>query len=92
MDVLERLRIGGYYKIALVALEGVPDDSVQTSPASVQAVMNGSMGNDTAQMSDHGMPRHSNRTVWILAAFGAVAIHAGCVALALGCHATRYGR
>ncbi len=36
MDVLERLRIGGYYKIALVALEGVPDDSVQTSPASVQ--------------------------------------------------------
>ena len=26
MDVLERLRIGGYYKIALVALEGVPDD------------------------------------------------------------------
>jgi periplasmic protein TonB len=45
--------------------------------------MNGSMGNGTAQMSDHGMPRHSNRTVWILAAFGAVAIHAGCVALAL---------
>jgi biopolymer transport protein ExbD len=36
MDVLERLRIGGYYKIALVALEGVPDDSAQTSPASVQ--------------------------------------------------------
>src|ERR1700758_4053524 len=26
MDVLERLRIGGYYKIALVALEGVPGD------------------------------------------------------------------
>ena len=29
MDVLERLRIGGYHKIALVALEGVPDDSMQ---------------------------------------------------------------
>ena len=36
MDVLERLRIGGYYKIALVAFEGVPDDSVQTSPASAK--------------------------------------------------------
>ena len=36
MDVLERLRIGGYYKIALVALEGVPDNSAQTSPASVK--------------------------------------------------------
>lgn len=31
MDVLERLRIGGYAKIALVALEGVPDD--QAAPA-----------------------------------------------------------
>jgi biopolymer transport protein ExbD len=29
MDVLERLRIGGYHKIALVAREGVPDDSAQ---------------------------------------------------------------
>jgi biopolymer transport protein ExbD len=36
MDVLERLRIGGYYKIALVALEGVPNDTAQTSPASVR--------------------------------------------------------
>jgi biopolymer transport protein ExbD len=25
MDVLERLRVGGYVKVALVALEGVPD-------------------------------------------------------------------
>ena len=29
MDVLERLRVGGYTKIALVALEGVPDRSTQ---------------------------------------------------------------
>jgi biopolymer transport protein ExbD len=36
MDVLERLRVGGYYKIALVALEGVPGDPMQTSPASAQ--------------------------------------------------------
>jgi biopolymer transport protein ExbD len=33
MDVLERLRLGGYSKIALVALEGVPDDGMQTVPA-----------------------------------------------------------
>ena len=32
MDVLERLRVGGYNKIALVALEGVPDDSTQPAP------------------------------------------------------------
>ncbi len=29
MDVLERLRLGGYSKIALVALEGIPDDNAQ---------------------------------------------------------------
>jgi len=33
MDVLERLRIGGYTKIALVALEGVPGDSMQPAAA-----------------------------------------------------------
>jgi biopolymer transport protein ExbD len=32
MDVLERLRIGGYHKIALVAHEGVPNDSLQATP------------------------------------------------------------
>jgi biopolymer transport protein ExbD len=32
MDVLERLRAGGYTRIALVAQEGVPDDAPQ-SPA-----------------------------------------------------------
>jgi biopolymer transport protein ExbD len=32
MDVLERLRIGGYSKIALVALEGIPGDGAQSSP------------------------------------------------------------
>jgi biopolymer transport protein ExbD len=36
MDLLERLRIGGYYKIALVALEGVPDDSTQSSPENIK--------------------------------------------------------
>jgi biopolymer transport protein ExbD len=33
MDVLERLRIGGYAKIALVALEGIPDDPTLAAPA-----------------------------------------------------------
>lgn len=33
MDVLERLRAGGYLKVALVALEGVPDADAQPPPA-----------------------------------------------------------
>jgi biopolymer transport protein ExbD len=36
MNVLERLRVGGYHKVALVALEGVPDDTGQENPASAQ--------------------------------------------------------
>ncbi|SRR5258707_15314247 len=32
MDVLERLRAGGYLKVALVALEGVPDGAGQAPP------------------------------------------------------------
>ncbi len=35
-------------------------------------------------MSNHDQPAHLSRTVWVVAAFGAFAIHAGCVALALG--------
>ncbi len=33
MDVLERLRAGGYSRIKLVALEGVPDAAAQGAPA-----------------------------------------------------------
>ena len=33
MDVLEILRAGGYSKIKLVALEGVPDAAAQEPPA-----------------------------------------------------------
>ena len=33
MDVLERLRIGGYHKVALVALEGVPGGAEQGGSA-----------------------------------------------------------
>ena len=36
MDVLERLRVGGYHKVALVALEGVPDDAGQENPTIAQ--------------------------------------------------------
>jgi protein TonB len=35
-------------------------------------------------MLDHDRPRHPSRTVWVAAALGALAIHAGCVALAYG--------
>jgi periplasmic protein TonB len=34
-------------------------------------------------MFDHDPPKHSSRPLWIAAAFGAIAIHAGCVVLAL---------
>jgi hypothetical protein len=37
MDVLERLRTGGYVKIALVALEGVPDDAAPSTPEPADA-------------------------------------------------------
>jgi periplasmic protein TonB len=42
------------------------------------------MGKDIGKISDRGAPRHLSRTVWVLAAFGALVIHAGGVALALG--------
>jgi TonB family protein len=35
-------------------------------------------------MSEFEPPRHLSRPIWIFAAVGAVAIHAGCVALAVG--------
>jgi periplasmic protein TonB len=34
-------------------------------------------------MSDFDAPKHTSRTLWIAAALGAIALHAGCVALAL---------
>jgi biopolymer transport protein ExbD len=33
MDILERLRVGGYQKIALVALEGIPTDAAAAPAA-----------------------------------------------------------
>jgi biopolymer transport protein ExbD len=36
MDVLERLRLGGYSKIALVALEGVPSDNAAPGTPAAQ--------------------------------------------------------
>jgi periplasmic protein TonB len=35
-------------------------------------------------MSDLELRRHMSRPIWVLAALGAIAIHAGCVALAVG--------
>jgi periplasmic protein TonB len=34
-------------------------------------------------MFDHDPPKHSSRPLWLAAGFGAVAVHAGCVVLAL---------
>ena len=42
------------------------------------------MDKDISKMSYRDAPRHLSRTVWVLAALAALAIHAGCVALALG--------
>jgi periplasmic protein TonB len=42
------------------------------------------MGKDIGKISDRDAPQHLSRTVWVLAAFGALLIHAGGVALALG--------
>jgi biopolymer transport protein ExbD len=36
MDVLERLRLGGYSKIALVALEGIPDGTARPAAPAAQ--------------------------------------------------------
>ena len=36
MDVLERLRIGGFNKVALVALEGVADDGTQSGASNAK--------------------------------------------------------
>ena len=33
MDVLERLRLGGYNRVALVTLEGVPDQPARSGAA-----------------------------------------------------------
>jgi periplasmic protein TonB len=42
------------------------------------------MDKDISKMSARDAPRHLSRNVWVLAAFGALVIHAGGVALALG--------
>ena len=42
MDVLEILRAGGYVKVALVALEGVPDAAVPAPDAAAPAPAGGS--------------------------------------------------
>ena len=42
------------------------------------------MGDDVTKMLDHDPPRHLPRAVWALAAVAAVAIHAGCLAVAFG--------
>ena len=69
MDVLEILRAGGYSKIKLVALEGVPDASGVASGAGKALT-----GLDEQKPS---------RRLWISAAVIALALHVGGAALAI---------
>ena len=77
MDVLEILRAGGYSKIELVALEGVPDSARAAAPKrrSPEARL--------TQMSDLDIEPRPSRRLWIFAAVAALALHVGCVALAI---------
>ena len=61
MDVLERLRIGGYHQIALVALEGVPGDPSPSGPAGALTMAGIGARYSVATAA-------ASRSVWILAA------------------------
>ena len=69
MDVLEMLRAGGYSKIKLVALEGVPDAAARQRRRSKPVT-----GLDEQKPS---------RRLWIFAAVIALALHVGGAALAI---------
>ena len=77
MDVLEILRAGGYSKIKLVALEGVPE----ALPASAPKIQN--LERRNIEMSDLDTEQKPSRRLWILAALGALALHVGGAALAV---------
>ena len=77
MDVLEILRAGGYTKIKLVALEGVPNAD---APAAAWQAQN--LEPRLTRMSDLDIEQKPSRRLWILAAVAALALHLGCGALA----------
>ncbi len=65
MDVLELLRIGGYLKVALVALEGVPGDAAQGDAAGHHRDDQGN--GHRLYMMDQDVPPQLTRKVWIAA-------------------------
>ena len=81
MDVLERLRLGGYPKIALVALEGIPDGLLGLLP---RRHSHGAGPANNSNSVDREMARQMTQTLWVFSALCAVAIHVACVALAFG--------
>ncbi|MGB6963927.1 MAG: biopolymer transporter ExbD [Xanthobacteraceae bacterium] len=62
MDVLERLRLGGFNKIALVAQEGVPGDPAQPGAADV-AMRRAGADRVVATTPGRERPRHLSRIV-----------------------------
>ena len=77
MDVLEILRAGGYSKIKLVALEGVPDSGAGASAADSQTLK------ETASRCPTSIEQKPSRRLWILAAVAALVLHLGGAALAI---------
>ncbi len=77
MDVLEILRAGGYTKIKLVALEGVPNADGRCLGAGDCKTLR-----PRYEMSELDIDQKSSRRLWILAAVGALVLHLGCGALA----------
>jgi biopolymer transport protein ExbD len=67
MDVLELLRAGGYLKIALVALEGIPTRRRKHRPHRQIRNLNGRI----ARMSDFESSQNVSWRMWALAALGA---------------------
>ena len=74
MYMLELLRIGGYTKVALVALEGRPDFPGQPIPPSLGLAMN-------RRLRFRSIPRRAG-ALWVAAATIAVSLPSGFAALA----------
>ena len=81
MDVLEILRAGGYSKIKLVALEGVPDAATAVGGRKPQAL--GGLDRDRRCLTLDIEAKRPSRRLWIFAALGALALHVGGAALAV---------
>ena len=85
--------IGGYHKIALVALEGVPDDrcpgGLRRQPSRDAVISQSKITSDVR--NERSTVPCVTRPVWVLAALGALAIHAGGVGAGARLYAARNG-